>query len=153
MSCLKKLQESLNFCVLASVDCLHIFIIPSIFFRIYFVLDISYLDPPLNPYSGSSLTVMDGFCVIVRFYINFTSYKLHIPQINSISMRNCSTFSHQIIMTRSSSGANKCDLAANENNLNALKTLYIFVCFVWCWDWNNSPPTLPPIPKKNRFSK
>lgn len=58
---------------------------------------------------------------------------------NYVSMQNCPIFSYQIIMTRSSSGANKCEF-------NAFKTLYIFFL---CWYWNNSPPTLPPIPKKN----
>lgn len=38
---------------------------------------------------------------------------------NYVSMQNCPIFSYQIIMTRSSSGANKCEF-------NAFKTLYIF---------------------------
>lgn len=101
------------------------------------------------PYIGSSVTVMDGFCVkfdsiLILQVITSIFMRVILSGINKnyVSMQNCPIFSYQIIMTWSSSGANKCDF-------NAFKTLYIFFL---CWYWNNSPPTLPPIPKKIRFS-
>lgn len=47
-----------------------------------------------SPNSGSLLTDMDGFCVIVCFYINFTCYNLYTPEIYYVSVHFFSSDYH-----------------------------------------------------------